>query len=270
MDIKRVWAVFFSPTGNSKRIGLKIGEGVSIILNSEFRNIDFTLPQNRQQITSFNEEDLVIMVVPTYAGRIPNKILPWVQEGFVGNGAKAVAVATFGNRNVDSALGEVKQVMTDNGFMVIAGAAVVSEHAFSNKLAGGRPDSDDTAELENFTKNIVGVIDRETPVDLGDREEVAPYYVPKKVDGTPAKFLKAKPVTDVSLCEKCGACAKACPMGSISEEDTTLVEGICIKCQGCIHACLKKAKSIVDPDFISHRDMLEQNFTARATNEFYI
>lgn len=270
MTINRVWACYFSPTGNSRKIGLKIAGEVSTILNSEFSNIDFTRPENRSEIARFSEDDLVIMVLPTYAGRIPNKILPWVQEGFKAEGTKAVAVATYGNRSVDSALGEIKQVMTENGFKVIAGAAIVSEHAFSSQLAGGRPDADDMAALENFAKDIVSVIDREEPVDLGEREEVAPYYVPKKVDGTPAKFLKAKPVTDATLCTKCGVCSKACPMGSIDGEEPAVVEGICIKCQGCIHVCPAGAKSFDDPDFLSHRQMLIENFTRRAENQFYI
>jgi ferredoxin len=86
--------------------------------------------------------------------------------------------------------------------------------------------------------------------------------VPKGTDGEPAKFLKAKPVTDQEKCTACGICAKACPMGSIDPEEKFEATGICIKCQACIKKCPAGAKSFDDAAFLSHRQMLMENFAA--------
>lgn len=51
-----------------------------------------------------------------------------------------------------------------------------------------------------------------------DRREIGPYYVPKKEDGTFAKFLKAKPQTDWDKCVHCSLCARFCPLSSIDGE----------------------------------------------------
>ena len=87
-----------------------------------------------------------------------------------------------------------------------------------------------------------------------------PYYVPKGTDGQPAKFLKAKPVTDQEKCTQCGICAKACPMGSIDPSEKFEATGICIKCQACIKKCPTGAKYFDDEAFLSHRQMLMDNF----------
>ena len=93
--------------------------------------------------------------------------------------------------------------------------------------------------------------------------------MPKGVDGLPAKFLKAKPLTDMEKCTKCGICAKVCPLGSISFEDFSEVSGICIKCQACVVKCPEGAKYFDDAAFLSHVKMLEQNFTRRSEPECY-
>ena len=99
-----------------------------------------------------------------------------------------------------------------------------------------------------------------------DRGEIGPYYTPLKADGSPAKFLKAKPRTDLGKCCNCGVCARACPMGAIDPRNVALVPGLCIKCQACVRKCPRRAKFFEDADFLSHVAMLEQNYTRRAEN----
>lgn len=103
-----------------------------------------------------------------------------------------------------------------------------------------------------------------------DGDAQAPYYVPKGVDGQPAKFLKAKPKTDLEKCVSCGLCARQCPMGSIDLDQPSVVTGICIKCQRCVRNCLKGAKYFDDPAFLSHVKMLETTYNGRADNKIFI
>ena len=101
-------------------------------------------------------------------------------------------------------------------------------------------------------------------------DAAAPYYVPKGTDGQPAKFLKAKPQTDLGKCTNCGACARFCPMGAIDPENVASVPGTCIKCQACVRKCTRHAKYFDDPAFLSHVAMLEQNFTEPKKNEVFL
>ena len=67
----------------------------------------FTLPKDQDTLHSFGPHTLVVFGMPTYAGRIPNKALPFVQKLFSGDPDRktpAVALVTFGNRSYDSSL----------------------------------------------------------------------------------------------------------------------------------------------------------------------
>ena len=222
MEIKTVHLVYYSATGNTQTVARAIGEALAQGLNAALCEVDFTLPAARQAAQTFGPGDLVVAATPVYAGRVPNKMLPYVQEKLVGGGALAVPVVTFGNRNFDNGLKELQVELEGHGFHVVAG------------------------------------------------EFPAPYYTPKGTDGKPAVFLKAKPKTDPAKCNGCGVCAAVCPMGSVSAEDPSQVNGICIKCQACVKKCPTGAKYFDDAAFLSHVAMLEQNFTRPTQAEFFL
>ena len=98
----------------------------------------------------------------------------------------------------------------------------------------------------------------------------APYYRPLGLDGEPKNFLKAKPQTDRSKCTGCGVCAALCPMGSISREDPAEVTGVCIKCHACVRNCPTGAKYFDDEAFLSHKAMLERDYTRRADAKIFL
>lgn len=273
MQFKRIFAAYFSPTGNAAAVAEHVAAELGRRLDIPVECFDFTLPHARKGIQSYAPDDLVLFAMPVYAGRLPNKLLPFVQNGFTGNGAAAVALCTYGNRSYGDALSELRDTLAQNGFRVIAGAAVVSEHAFARKLAEGRPDAADMDRLAAFAGELAEkAVNTGSPctVCLPGNSPAGPYYMPRRLDGEPAVFLKSKPKTDSSKCDNCGLCANVCPMGSISREDCASVPGVCIKCQACVQKCPRGAKFFDNPDFLSHREMLLQNFTARKENEFFL
>ncbi len=305
--IKRIVTCYFSPTGGTKRIAKffssKIGQaaeakyypvfsknGGDHSVNSEDVSnnlggkgislggatgisreyIDFTSRKNREKIYRLSQNDLLIIASPVYAGRIPNKIEPDFRKCFVGHGAKAIAICSFGNRSYGGALTELRLMMQNNGFDVAGAAAVVSPHPFSELIGAGRPDADDFQSLSAFAGKVLGNIDAGIFVNLPEDTRIPPYYTPLKLDGTPAKFLKAKPVTRIDKCDNCGRCAAVCPVVSIDSTDCAKVNGICIKCQACVKACPHGAKYFDDPDFLSHVEMLEKNYTKPHENYFVV
>ena len=155
-------------------------------------------------------------------------------------------------------------MLEENGFQIAAGAAFAGRHAFSDKVGSGRPDAEDLAQIAAFAAKAAERLSGNglPPLEL-DRSEIGPYYTPLKEDGTPAKFLKARPLTRLEQCIRCGVCARSCPMESIDHE-TMEAAGLCIKCQACVRRCPTHAKYFEDPDFLSHVAMLEKNYTRRA------
>ncbi len=276
MKISKVNAVYISPTGNVKKVTSAIAERAAEVLGAPLEYDDFTLPETRGDMRNYGPDELVIFGTPVYAGRVPNKFLPFVQELFKADGALAVPVVCFGNRNFDNALIELRNQLELNGFHTIAGAGVVTEHVFSDQLAPGRPDGEDMDQLKEFAENAASKVSSITadnipaPTAVRGDDPVGPYYTPLGIDGKPAVFLKAKPKTKEDLCTKCGTCVKSCPMGSISAENPSEVPGICIKCHACIKKCPTGAKYFDDPAFLSHVEMLKANYTRRAESELFL
>ncbi len=274
MLVRKVHAIYFSPAGNTGKVVTAAARAAAEYLSVPVTVTDFTEPSMREAPLCIPPDELAVFGVPTYAGRVPNKILPYIRALFSSDGAPAIALVTFGNRSCDSSLTELRDELSDAGFKVFGCAALVSRHVFSEKLAPGRPDETDLLELEDFIKKAVQKLQAAPSIcGLGmpvvfDGAPVAPYYTPLGADGKPAVFLKAKPVTDPSLCDECGICVKVCPMGSVKDPFTT--EGVCIKCHACILKCPRHARHFKDPAFLSHVAMLEASCTRPAHNAFFV
>ncbi len=276
--MNKIWAVYFSPTGNTAKVVLRAAQKLSAQLGAPVETVDLTLPKARAEVSTFGPEDVAVVGTPTYAGRVPNKFLPELQRVLRGQGTKALGIVTFGNRSYDSSLAELLEVLEADGFSTMAGAAVDCSHVFSDKIAPARPNAGDWAALDAWAEAAAAVIKgtaegKECPAPVRPlaeaRTPVAPYYTPLGVDGQPAKFLKAKPVTDMEKCVRCGMCVNVCPMGSIPAEDPATTTGICIKCQACVKLCPHMARHFEDPAFLSHVQMLEQNYTRPAESAFF-
>ncbi len=274
MKIKRIVTVYFSPTGGTKKISTMLANDLGQSLGLPCDEIDFTLPSAREKKYHFSTEDLVIIASPVYAGRLPNKIMPDYRQCFFGEDTLVIPVVVYGNRSYGDALTELCLIMRDCGFYLIGAAAIVSRHTFSKTLAKERPDNQDAAEISAFAKDLAKSIKenrQQGPMLAADRflknqVPVGAYYTPLREDGAPAKFLKAKPQTDFTICNHCGICVNVCPMGSIAAD--MKVNGICIKCQACVRKCPQQAKFFNDAQFLSHVRMLERDYMRRAENYF--
>lgn len=273
MEIKKVWALYYSAAGTTDKVVNTIGGELAAKLDLPLERVGFTKPAEREKEYSFTGSDLVVVGTPTYAGKVPNKILPDFREKLKGGGALAVPVVLFGNRSFDNSLAELCAVLEADGFHTVAAGAFVGQHAFTDKLAAGRPDWDDKRQIQKFAADISDKVKNLTeipaPVKVpGDPD--APYYIPRGIDGEPVKFLKAKPKTNLSKCCNCGACARLCPMGAIDPQNVADVPGTCIKCQRCVRKCTHGAKYFDDPAFLSHVAMLEANFQEPKENEVFV
>lgn len=266
MKIEKIWAMYFSPTGNSKKISKGLGEALSESLNAPLEYIDITSPAARRKPCIFKRNELLIITFPVYAGRLPNKIAPYITDMIQGDMTKLIATVSYGNRNYDDALSEMVYECGQKGFITIGGAAVPSQHAFSHKLAFRRPNDDDMNQLVAYAKKLADEIENADDSDEIKAKEIpgnmppGPYYKPLQVNGEPAIFLKAKPKTYYTLCDGCGECYRVCPMNAISIDDFRVVTGTCIKCQACIKNCHNCAKYFDDPQFLSHVEMLENTY----------
>ena len=282
MVVNKVWAVYFSATGTTKKVVEEMAGVIAEKLGVPHETYDFTLSLAREGAPDFKPDDLVVFGTPVYAGRVPNVLLKYL-ETIRGNGAAAVPVVLYGNRDYDDALIELRDILEKDGFHPVAAAAFIGEHSFSYILAKGRPDELDLQKAVAFAadvaKKMASMMENAdgtpgfgsvSPIEVkGTPEPYRGYYQPRDRKGEPVDIRKVKPLTKDN-CNDCKICADTCPMGSISREDVKEYTGICIKCGACIKNCPLQAKYYEDAGYLYHQHELEEGLTRRAEPEWFL
>ena len=274
--MSKIKVCYFSPTGGTLQVAKQFAEFLADILQADVEYHSYTLLKEREEMPTFDADDIIFWATPVYAGRIPNKTLDYVRSTLKANGNMSVALVTFGNRAYDNALAELVGLMEDGGMYPIGAAAMVTRHVFSDTLGASRPNNDDIAALEDFANRVAEKIqsfsNEKIPVlKVPGESHPDKYYTPLKSTNVPASFLKAKPSCDSERCTRCGKCLELCPMGSIElDGGLPVFIGICIKCQACRLSCPTEAIAFTDPDYHSHIKMIEQTFASPKQPEFFI
>ena len=118
-----VFEIVFSPTGGTRKVsGLVAGA-----LDNNTVTVDLTDSGLDLSAVSMTEDDVAVISVPAYAGRIPAVVAD--RLGMVrGNGARAVLVCVYGNRAFEDTLVELEDVAKRAGFRVVAAVSAIAEH----------------------------------------------------------------------------------------------------------------------------------------------
>ena len=272
--MKQVKAAFFSPTGNTRKLTLALASTLSESLDLPLVQADFTGPVRRQEPLIFDDDEVAVVGLPVYAGRLPNLLLPYLQ-GLQGHNTPVVFLVSFGNRNYDDALLELGLLLEEGGFRCVGAAAIAGEHAFSRELGAGRPDRRDMRQVRELAKEAAEKIRRGESSSVWDllKEDprpLKPYYTPRDRQGTPINILKVKPKVEKEKCIGCVRCVTLCPLGSIHPRDVSNYLGPCMKCGACIKGCPEEARYYDDEGYLYHKSELEIEYAGRARNAVYI
>lgn len=269
--MKKLNLMYFSATGTTKKtleeISTKILEEDNI---KKGKTIDFTLPDDRVKGQEFEEDDILLIGLPVYAGRVPNVLVNYLNS-IKGKNTLAIPVVVYGNRDYDDALIELKDILIDNGFKVIAAGSFIGEHSFSKTLAKDRPDKEDLEIARDFGTSIYKKILAEdyAGIRVKGNRPYKEHYIPKDEDENPVDIRKVIPKTDEN-CIDCKICAELCPMGSIDYDNVKILNGICIKCGACIKKCPTSSKYFDDPDYLRHKRELEEELQERKQAEVFL
>lgn len=244
MMINKLTAVYFSPTGGTKMAVQAFAKGFP---GYELTLIENTLASQRAKQYAFTENELAVVACPVYAGQLPQ--VQGILQNLKGSGTPCVLLACYGNRHYDDTLAQMQNILEQQGFRVIGGAAVIIPHIFA-AIGQGRPDAHDQEVLADFAAAI------EQKLQSGN-------LVSATFPGNPAPEIKAPiPVAKTfaeERCTMCGACINLCPVEALSVDDMEGDSSICISCMRCVKVCRPGARSFANEQIAA---WLTSNFSA--------
>ncbi len=226
-----VYHIVFSPTEGTKKVSdlfVSSFHAESTLIDLSDRNLDFSS-------FSFGPEDICIVSVPSYGGRVPDTAAARLRL-MDGGQARAILIVVYGNRAYDDTFAELKDILQNSHFSCIAAVAAIAEHSIIRQFAAGRPDAKDAKELAHFAETIRSQIDAgqiSANLDLPGNRPYREYH------GVPIKPQAGK------ACIRCGLCAQKCPVGAIPADSPSKTDTEkCISCMRCIALCPHKARSV--------------------------
>lgn len=240
MKIQSMKLVYFSPTGTTKAIIQSVARGIN---QSTVELIDTTKPNGRKQQLQTSENELLVVAVPVYMGRVPALLNEWL-HGIKARNTPAVCIVVYGNRVYDDALLELKDILIKCGCKPIAGAAYIGEHSFSSAetpVAQCRPDSSDLNHAELFGRKI-----NEKLLSVSSVDQISDINIPGNYPyGGITELWSVDFIAISNDCTQCGICAEGCPVGAIDSENSNLIDKEkCITCCACIKNCPQKARTM--------------------------
>lgn len=252
-----LYNIFFSPTGGTERVAGILAKTIS----KRAEEVDLSDRETDFSMYSFQKEDLCLIAVPSYGGRVPEPAVERIRK-MRGNGAKAVLVVVYGNRAYDDTFAELQDIVKEAGFVCVAAVAAIAEHSIMRQFASGRPDQDDQKQLTAFAETL-----REKwKTDTFSEEPKLPGNRPYRAYGGVPMKPKVK-----RSCNTCGRCAAQCPVGAIPKDhpDTTDTE-ICISCMRCIAVCPRQARYISRLLLAAGSGKLKKVCSERKENELFL
>lgn len=249
---KNLKILYFSPTSGTKKIVKAIAESI----DSNYEEFDITLPQNRTNSITFSSNDLVIIGMPTYAGRFPRLLHNYI-DTITANNTLGVFITTYGSRDYEDALLEQYDIFTSKGFIGLGAATFITEHSSTSKLATGRPHAEDLKTASDFGCEIIKRLKEIN--SLSDLNSLTlPGSIPYVEKNIPP--MPFAPETN-EKCVTCGICAKHCPTSAIDFSDCRTIDiSKCIKCNSCVKRCPLSAKVMTSEPYKNMQNMLITNF----------
>ena len=243
--------IYFSPTEHTREVVQRL----AVLLAEDAHLHDLTSYERGSLVRSFAPEDVIVVGVPVYGGRIPALAAERLQQT-KGNQTPAIAVVTYGNRDYEDALLELKTILEQNGFVVIGAAAVIAEHSIVHSIGHDRPDEADWSQIEQFAAQMQQKL---------EQNQLHSVAVKGSYDGIPLKPKASH------ACVSCGFCARECPAGAIPESNPRKTDHKkCISCMRCVTYCPQAARSLNKLLWMAVANKLEKACSLRRENEFFV
>lgn len=259
MAVKRI---VFSPTGGTQRVANIVAEALAEQgVGDLAEGVDLCDPHADYAAASFNEDDVAVLALPSFGGRVPALATERLTK-VAGNEARCILVCVYGNRAYEDTLVEMEDAAKNAGFTVVAAMAAIAEHSMMHQYATGRPDTEDKAALE-------GMVAKTAKKLRSNRAATEPEGIPG--NRPYKKSGKGMVPKASSACVACGLCARSCPAEAIDLTNPRHVDADkCIGCMRCVSVCPHDARSLNAAMLAAASLALKKACSTRKEPELYL
>lgn len=241
---------FFSATGNSQLAAKVVGEGLGSagwdVAIKDIRTMD-----SPPEPAELSANDFLGFVFPIYAFRAAIPMERYIQAlPRAEKPTPVFLVATFAGY-LDRALMRLQDLLLPLNYIPVITRTLVCEDSWTAVRSPGwiydkgKPDHAAIAELGEFSAKVLP--------DAWNRHREQPKPAVSWVPINPITAIAAMfPIAiwkgaqfpifvRKSLCNRCGACVRQCPMKRLRLDPYPVARGNCVGCYGCINVCPKDA-----------------------------
>ena len=118
----KIAKIYFSPSSTTR----KIVDEIANKFEGTQEEYDLLNVAGGNSPKEFDDDTLVIVGMPIFAGRLP-KTASTKLMNFKGENIPAIAVVNYGNINIGDALIELNDILKENGFTIVGTGATVSQ-----------------------------------------------------------------------------------------------------------------------------------------------
>lgn len=252
--MSKIIKIYFSPSQTTK----KVVEQLAGNFAGDSETYDLLNFDSKKELS---KEDIAIVGMPVFAGRIPKSGRERLSK-LKGDNTKAIAIANYGNAHVTDALLELVTLLRENNFDVIAAGTTISHHSIFDGVAVGRPDEKDIEKINEFALKCQEKI---------ESDEGLTSKIPGNEEYVPYKRLPFEISCDETICSFCYDCVSICPEKAIPDDDPINTNlDLCSRCTACINICPENARAFSGEAFEAKKPAFEEANSERKEPEFYL
>lgn len=229
--------LYFSGTGNSEYVAKRIGKETGDEVNNLFEKI------RKNDFSEMHSKRPWIIVVPTYAWRIPRIVQKWIENTVFTGNANMYFIMTCGGK-IGNAGKYLEKLCHEKELNYMGCIGITMPENYIALFA--TPTQEEAMQI---IEQAEPVIDQSIIyIKNGDKLPQADISFKDKINSGAINnifyplFVHAKKFYVTDTCISCGKCSSVCPLNNVRIENGKPVWGdICTHCMACICYCPKEA-----------------------------
>jgi menaquinone-dependent protoporphyrinogen IX oxidase/ferredoxin len=244
----RILLAYFSATQNTARIADVIGAQL-MELGAEVDVLDMTTPKRRKPSPDMRAYEGAVFGSPIHYMRAPKIVREWLND-LKARETPCALFFTFGGFQVHPAHQTTVEILSRNGFRVLASAEFPGKHTYN--LAGweamaGRPAESELNVAREYARLIYGRFSGRDPHVLGEMPGGSlSLEVLDKMENSIPRLFQRRPGREGAECRMCLLCEDLCPSGAMNAETGEADADRCICCLRCVAVCPDEILTFLD------------------------